>query len=243
MKMYGYCEPYQATGCVLSGEEFAYFLQKYTAKHPDCDITEDTLDEVYLNEYDFERSDNKGFFEVADIGSDEADGMYLCPFALEKDPKYRLIDLRGMDQYVVFSDHNPGTLEFMEHPMYNSYTDILKEFKGKLKEYLPEDFSWDKHIGRIFYTVYCYTQTPDKRKRKAAEYVSVEHISVLDKTVKRTSKCIVDVETKKILCFLTKPYDVDADSLEDEYVLIDRKKYPAVRESLTGKGFTGYTYD
>lgn len=62
MKMHGYYEPYQATGCVLSSEEFAYFLQKYTAKHPDCDITEDTLNEIYLNEYDFERSDDAGFF-------------------------------------------------------------------------------------------------------------------------------------------------------------------------------------
>lgn len=64
MKMYGYYEPYQATGCVLSGEEFAYFLQKYTAKHPECDITEDTLNEIYLNEYDFERSDDAGFLTL-----------------------------------------------------------------------------------------------------------------------------------------------------------------------------------
>lgn len=236
MKMYGYYEPYQATGCVLSGKEFAYFLQKYTAKHPECDITEDTLNEIYLNEYDFERSDDAGFFEVADIGSGETDGMYLCPFALEKDPKYRLIDLRGTDQYVVFSDYDPSTLEFIEKPRYHSYADILNEFKGKLKEYLPEDFSWDKHIGRIFYTVYSYTPTPDRKK-------DAEYVSVWDGMIKLTSKCIVDVEAKKILCFLTKPYDVDVDVLDEEYVLIGKKKYPAVRKSLAEKGFTGYTYD
>ena len=59
--------------------------------------------------------------------------------------------------------------------------------------------------------------------------------------IKLTSKCIVDVEAKKILCFLTKPFDVDV--LDEEYVLIGKKKYPAVRTSIAEKGFTGYTYE
>lgn len=64
------------------------------------------------------------------------------------------LGLRGKDQYVVFSDYQPDTLEFIRHPKYHDYEDILKEFKGKLESYLPEKFPWDERIGNYSYAYY-----------------------------------------------------------------------------------------
>ncbi|MFQ9925348.1 MAG: hypothetical protein ACLRV0_01935 [Anaerobutyricum soehngenii] len=46
------------------------------------------------------------------------------------------------------------TLEFIRHPKYHDYEDILKEFKGKLESYLPEKFPWDERIGNYSYAYY-----------------------------------------------------------------------------------------
>lgn len=91
------------------------------------------------------------FFEVT---ADSADGMRIFPFQYENIPGKECIDLPIVDQYVVFADYQPDTLEFICNPQYHSYEDILKEFKGKLEKYLPENFPWDERIGRYSYVVY-----------------------------------------------------------------------------------------
>lgn len=62
-------------------------------------------------------------------------------------------ELRGKDQYVVFADYSPDSLEFIKDPKYHSYADILNELKGKLEGYLPDDFPWDERIGRYSYAM------------------------------------------------------------------------------------------
>ena len=81
-------------------------------------------------------------------------GKRIFPFQYENIPGKECIDLPIVDQYVVFADYQPDTLEFICNPQYHSYEDILKEFKGKLEKYLPENFPWDERIGRYSYAVY-----------------------------------------------------------------------------------------
>lgn len=80
--------------------------------------------------------------------------MRIFPFQYENIPGKECIDLPIVDQYVVFADYQPDTLEFICNPQYHSYEDILKEFKGKLEKYLPANFPWDERIGRYSYAVY-----------------------------------------------------------------------------------------
>lgn len=111
-------------------------------------------EEVGIKEYAFKRSNENGIFHIVEISTDYADGMRLLRLNKEDDPAGYCVDLRGKDQYVVFSDYQPDTLEFIRHPKYHDYEDILKEFKGKLESYLPEKFPWDERIGNYSYACY-----------------------------------------------------------------------------------------
>ena len=139
-----YYAGYYGIGCVLSVEEFKNFLTSYFTKHPD--LTEKEQEEVRIEEYAFKRSNENGIFHIVEISTDYADGMQLLRLNKEDDPAGYCVDLRGKDQYVVFSDYQPDTLEFIRHPKYHDYEDILKEFKGKLESYLPEKFPWDRQL-------------------------------------------------------------------------------------------------
>ena len=147
-----YYAGYYGIGCVLSVEEFKNFLTSYFTKHPD--LTEKEQEEVRIEEYAFKRSNENGIFHIVEISTNYADGMQLLRLNKEDDPAGYCVDLRGKDQYVVFSDYQPDTLEFIRHPKYHDYEDILKEFKGKLESYLPEKFPWDERIGNYSYAYY-----------------------------------------------------------------------------------------
>lgn len=116
--------------------------------------SEKEQEEVRIEEYAFKRSNENGIFHIVEISTDYADGMQLLRLNKEDDPAGYCVDLRGKDQYVVFSDYQPDTLEFIRHPKYHDYEDILKEFKGKLESYLPEKFPWDERIGNYSYAYY-----------------------------------------------------------------------------------------
>ena len=49
-------------------------------KHPEDGFTEDNVDELYFDEFEFKRSNGNGIFHVVEISTDKADGMCLCPF-------------------------------------------------------------------------------------------------------------------------------------------------------------------
>lgn len=143
---------YHGMGCVLFVDEFENFLSSYFVKHPD--LTEKEQEELIVEEYGFKRSDGQGIFYVAEINTDRADGMCLFRLKKENDPVAYCVDLRSKDQYVVFTDYQPDTLDFICHPKYHDYEDILREFKGKLEDYLPENFPWDERIGNYSYAYY-----------------------------------------------------------------------------------------
>lgn len=114
----------------------------------------ENVDELYFDEFEFKRSNDNGAFHIVEISTDKADGMFLWPFKTEDQEDGGFKELRGKDQYVVFADYSPDSLEFIKDPKYHSYADILNEFKGKLEGYLSDDFPWDERIGRYSYAMY-----------------------------------------------------------------------------------------
>lgn len=152
--MSSYYAGYHGVACVLSVVEFEDFLKRYMEKHPEDGFTEDNVDELYFDEFEFKRSNGNGIFHVVEISTDKADGMCLWPFKAEDQEDGGFKELRGKDQYVVFADYSPDSLEFIKDPKYHSYADILNELKGKLEGYLPDDFPWDERIGRYSYAMY-----------------------------------------------------------------------------------------
>lgn len=144
-----YYAGYHGVACYLSIEDF---MKSYFKLHPD--LTEEEREDLDPAEYAFKKSDGSGDFSFVEVTADSADGMRIFPFQYENIPGKECIDLPIVDQYVVFADYQPDTLEFICNPQYHSYEDILKEFKGKLEKYLPENFPWDERIGRYSYAVY-----------------------------------------------------------------------------------------
>ena len=152
--MSSYYAGYHGVACVLSVMEFENFLKKYIEKHPEDGFTGKNVDELYFDEFEFKRSNDNGAFHIVEISTDKADGMFLWPFKTEDQEDGGFKELRGKDQYVVFADYSPDSLEFIKDPKYHSYADILNEFKGKLEGYLSDDFPWDERIRRYSYAMY-----------------------------------------------------------------------------------------
>ncbi|MBQ6857620.1 MAG: hypothetical protein IJO13_11025 [Lachnospiraceae bacterium] len=62
--------------------------------------------------------------------------------------------MRDKNLYVVFSDKDMMSVESFEKKRYDSYEELVQEFKDKLQNYLPDDFEWDIHIGNFSYAAY-----------------------------------------------------------------------------------------
>ena len=145
-----YYAGYHGVACYLSIEDFEDFMKSYFKLHPD--LTEEEREDLDPAEYAFKKSDGSGDFSFFEVTADSADGMRIFPFQIDTFFSWNVFVLKW--EYVVFADYQPDTLEFICNPQYHSYEDILKEFKGKLEKYLPENFPWDERIGRYSYAVY-----------------------------------------------------------------------------------------
>lgn len=157
--MSSYWAAYYGTALVLSEEEYVSFLNSY-AEHHDIarEKMEEDIAEEGLRNYPFVRSkptEADVTFEITEILTDDCDGMRLVPYRTAPgDSDYKL--LRWHNCFVVFSDKYPGSMlyHFSGEKAYESYDDLVTEFKDKLSAYLPEDFDWDTHIGVFDYAMY-----------------------------------------------------------------------------------------
>ncbi len=103
----------------------------------------------FIITFEFKRSNGNGIFHVVEISTDKADGMCLWPFKTEYQEDGGFKELRGKDQYVVFADYSPDSLEFIKDPKYHSYADILNELKGKLEDICQMIFPGMSVLGDI----------------------------------------------------------------------------------------------
>lgn len=177
--MSSYWKGYYGTGLVLSQTEYdafiAQYLQSNRLSHTEFD---DALEDGLLCEYAFIKSkyshdtethmivqEQDKIFYIAEILTDNCDGMCLTPYRVHGKPNlplvngkpskdYRAKDLRFENCYVIFSDQDVDGPSAFEHPVYASYDEFVQEFKDKLEAYLPPDFDWDEHIGRFSYACY-----------------------------------------------------------------------------------------
>lgn len=167
--MSSYWAAYYGVALVLKEKEFCDFLEKYAEKH---NLEREDLDEKIeddgVREYPFVKSANSEVFEITDILTDSCDGMYLIPFynkgkkntyftdqeKKEVNKDYCALSLRDKNLYAVFSDKDMMSVESFEKKRYDSYEELVQEFKDKLQNYLPDDFEWDIHIGNFSYAAY-----------------------------------------------------------------------------------------
>ena len=168
--MSSYWAGYHGDALVLSDKEFTDFCEQYAkAKNIDIDELISDLESNSVRYYEVEKSCNADeVFEVTDILVDDCDGMYFVPFfdngeinkyiKGEKEGTFvralKGINMRSNSCYVVFSDKNRCSGDAFFNPPYNSYEAFRQEFVNKLKDYLPEDFDYDAHLGHFSYAAY-----------------------------------------------------------------------------------------
>lgn len=161
---------YYGTALVLKEEEYEDFLIRYAkANNMNQEEMNDELDTYGVREFQFVKSNMKGqmpddnnAFNVIDILKDDCDGMRLFPFFVngkentEENFGYDVVmkELQYYNLYVVFSDKNLHSPNVFKKPAYESYEDLVNEFKAKMETYLPETFDWDQHIGSFSYAAY-----------------------------------------------------------------------------------------
>lgn len=163
-----YWAGYHGSALVMNEQEFALFRKIYAEKR---EIDLEALDEIIWNngirEFEFIRSvcGQKTTFCITDILKDDCDGMWFVPYRSNGQPNLYYknkegnyereeYSLRSKDLYVVFSDHTMDDPSAFVKIPYQTYEDLINEFKEKLVGYLPEDFDWDKHIGMFSYAAY-----------------------------------------------------------------------------------------
>lgn len=178
--MSSYWAGYHGLALVLSGEEFQAFTDAYCKAHPTDEtarILKGGADEngYSIRELPFRASEEKSEFwksefYVTDVLTDSCEGMSLIPIhypdgvtnTYERDEDGKLVrsvhveNLHGKNCYAFFADHEvtSGSYFDRKEDRYETYEDLLREFQGKLKAYLPEDFDWDAHIGDFSYACF-----------------------------------------------------------------------------------------
>ena len=78
----------------------------------------------------------------------------LCMIDGAWNPEYISYDMRSEDLYVIWSDKELDSVQAFDEKPYASYEAFRNEFMEKLQRYLPEDFDWDSHFGKLRYAVY-----------------------------------------------------------------------------------------
>lgn len=154
-----YWTGYYGTALVLDRNEFQQFSERYCCNNnlDICDM-EARIEDEGIREMGFFRSVGDGCFSIVDISPDCCDGMVLTPYYLggTANKNGDIVDYRkkGETCYVIFTDYALDDVEALEKPPYASYQDLKLEFIRKLGLYLPEDFDWDRHIGRFRYAAF-----------------------------------------------------------------------------------------
>ena len=177
-----YWAGYHGDALVLNEEEFEAFCECYVLVNglvpfsDDADEMEERVtdyvrgmfDNEPIREYSWKCAvDKQKTFQIVDVLVDECDGMVLEPFLCDGHINQNGFDeqgnltilwkshhLRCNNCYVVFADKNRCNGKAFFEPPYTSYGDFKQEFVGKLKDYLPDDFNWDIHLGHFRYAAY-----------------------------------------------------------------------------------------
>ena len=135
---------------------------KKTSENPLLDCT--------IREYPFQPCVGDKEFYVVNVLTEDNDGMRFVPChrpdgstneaVLDENGKYVqsviVENLRSQDSFVFFTDEDMTSGSYLDGKTkrYDSFQDVLTEFQNKMKDYLPEDFNWDSHIGDFSYACF-----------------------------------------------------------------------------------------
>lgn len=157
---------------VLNQKEFDNFLTTYCEKqNMNKEEMDEQIDYDGLSEIRFIASNpSAAKFDITEINVDRCDGMILYPMMLSDHTINKTIydqngkieqpimfkELRSENCYAIFADKDitSGTIFLGPKYRYDTYEELLTEFKNKMERYLPDDFDWNGHIGDFSYAAY-----------------------------------------------------------------------------------------
>lgn len=155
-----YWGAYHGQGLVLTEDEFEGFLASYKEKDQDKASLEmiAELEDGCLPVEEVEFCSLSGTAFSMFMADDSCtEGFKLVPYRMNGKPNDdwdRNENIPSSNVYVLPADRSIAGMRCFEEKAYDSYEEFVSEFKGKLKEFLPESFDWDAHIG--IYSYACY---------------------------------------------------------------------------------------
>lgn len=114
-----------------------------------------SITESTFGERSFKRSDGHGFFTFKEIDPEYNDEIKLFPLKQKNKCNQSYIDLQKKKHYAILWDMHPNlNISELLNVSFdkNDIKQIQEDFKGALRDYLPEKFRWNKHIGIYSYT-------------------------------------------------------------------------------------------
>ena len=114
-----------------------------------------SITESTFGERSFKRSDGHGFFTFKEIDPEYNDEIKLFPLKQKNKCNQSYIDLQKKKHYAILWDMHPNlNISELLNVSFNKndIKQIQEDFKGALRDYLPEKFRWNKHIGIYSYT-------------------------------------------------------------------------------------------
>lgn len=155
--MSSYWAGYSGIGMYINESEFEKFMTQYLMKNEeDFKNIKENLHFVYDENAETYIIEKENILKLSD---DSAGGFVFYPYFIEQKPNTEYLDtglsLYKQNAYIFIADFDNNSVgALLENRKYNSYTEIVDEFKRKYAEYLPNDFDWNKHIGQ--YSCACY---------------------------------------------------------------------------------------
>lgn len=152
--MSSYWAGYAGIGMMISEDEMKGFVSRYKKLLGD---TQPDLDLSNPNDFWYYLSNNEG---VIILSNDVAEGFLFYPYMLKGKPNTEYEDTApclGREKVYIFPadfDNNSVGALFIPGRRYNSFEDMVSEFKRKYQMFFPEDFDWKSHIGQYQYACY-----------------------------------------------------------------------------------------
>lgn len=162
--MSSYYAPCQTIALVLSEKEYCNLLESYIEKTTDetKEIAENLLNDTYEGDISEYKLNKHNPFTITPVITDECDGMTFTPLYVKNTPNAGpnfhtptvWENRRTHNWYLISVEKQITPIHFLFKQTYTTPKEIYDELQNKTKDYLPNDFDWDKHIGLFEYCQY-----------------------------------------------------------------------------------------
>lgn len=139
--MSSYWAGYEELGLLIPKDEVDGFITAYNKAHP-----EDEIEDVY---------------EISQETLDGCRAKFTCLYLSEDMDGLTILPLNGggwfreeTESLLIYAGYSSAACQIFKNGFYKNKEELVKEFKNKVGDYLPEDFDYERYIGDVSYALF-----------------------------------------------------------------------------------------